>query len=106
MQTTALQRAAMRDVANESLEEPSIKGRALLMLLDDFDEARAEVTDGPSWEAVTLRSALVAMTVERDEARRQAAELDARLTRMTHESAARDRVAPMTAWGNDPGEVE
>ena len=45
-----------------------------------------------------LRRDYLAMRAERDDARRQAAELDARLTRMTHESAAHDRVAPMTAW--------
>ena len=48
-----------------------------------------------------LRRDYLAMRAERDAARRQAAELDDRLTRMTHESAARDRVAPMTAWKDD-----
>lgn len=48
-----------------------------------------------------LRRDYLAMRAERDDARRQAAELDARLTRMTHDSAARDRVAPMTAWKDD-----
>lgn len=57
-------------------------------------------------EAEGLRRENALLRAERDDARRQAAELDARLTRMTHESAAHDRVAPMTAWGIDPGEVE
>ena len=48
-----------------------------------------------------LRRDYLAMRAERDDARRHAAELDARLTRMTHDSAARDRVAPMTAWKDD-----
>lgn len=48
-----------------------------------------------------LRRENALLRAERDDARRQAAELDARLTRMTHESAARDRVAPMTAWKDD-----
>ena len=52
-------------------------------------------------EAEGLRRDYLAMRAERDDARRHAAELDARLTRMTHESAARDRVAPMTAWKDD-----
>lgn len=47
------------------------------------DEARAEVerlrgeaTSGPSWDAVALRSALVAMTVERDDLRAAHERLD------------------------------
>ena len=52
-------------------------------------------------EAEGLRRENALLRAERDDARRQAAELDARLTRMTHESAARDRVAPMTAWKDD-----
>ena len=56
-------------------------------------EGRQAVTD--------LLAEVDRLRAERDDARRQAAELDARLTRMTHESAARDRVAPMTAWKDD-----
>ena len=52
-------------------------------------------------EAEGLRRENALLRAERDDARRQAAELDARLTRMTHDSAARDRVAPMTAWKDD-----
>jgi len=48
-----------------------------------------------------LRRDYLAMRAERDDARRHAADLDARLTRMTHDSAARGRVAPMTAWKDD-----
>lgn len=57
-------------------------------------------------KAEGLRRENADLRAERDAARRQAAELDDRLTRMTRESAARDRVAPMAAWPNDPGEVE
>ena len=49
-------------------------------------------------EAEGLRRENALLRAERDDARRQAAELDARLTRMTHDSAARDRVAPMKEW--------
>lgn len=35
----------------------------------EAERLRVEATSGPSWDAVALRSALVAMTVERDEAR-------------------------------------
>ena len=58
-------------------------------------------------EVERLRHEAAALRRERDDARRQAAELDARLARVTRESADRDRrVAPMKAWGIDPGEVE
>lgn len=52
-------------------------------------------------KAEGLRRENAALRADLATARRQAAELDARLTRMTHDSAARDRVAPMTTWKDD-----
>lgn len=52
-------------------------------------------------EAERLRRENAALRADLRNARRQAADLDARLTRMTHDSAARGRVAPMTAWKDD-----
>jgi len=52
-------------------------------------------------EKETLRRENAALRADLANARRQATDLDARLTRMTHDSAARDRVAPMTAWKDD-----
>lgn len=66
--------------------------RPWLADLNAADLAAVLVTnEGLRRENEQLRADLAA-------ARRQAAELDERLTRMTRESAARDRVAPMTAW--------
>ena len=72
---------------------------------DDTPTTAGDVA-GLRVEKETLRRENAALRADLANARRQAADLDSRLTRMTHESAARDRVAPMTAWGIDPGEVE
>jgi hypothetical protein len=45
-------------------------------LRTEVERLRDEAASGPSWDAVALRSALVAMTVERDEARAEVDRLD------------------------------
>lgn len=57
-------------------------------------------------EAERLRQELATTTAERDRWRRIAMDQAERLATYASADVARDRPAPMKAWGIDPGEVE
>ena len=75
--------AADLEAVEARAEKAEAMGQAVLEAVADLAEANAEVerlrgeaTSGPSWDAVALRSALVAMTVERDDLRAAHERLD------------------------------